>query len=183
MIGLLNATDDELLTATDAASFEQFYRRHFESVLAFFARRTRDPELAADLTAETFAAALLARRRYRAGRGRADSWLFSIAYRKLSDARRRGRAEDRALRRLGLEAPALTGDDVAWIERLGSEDRAWPLVDELPADQRDAIRAYVVDERDYGDIAAATHSSQAAVRKRVSRGLAVLLRRRMGANG
>jgi RNA polymerase sigma-70 factor (ECF subfamily) len=179
--GLLSATDDELLTATDAASFEQFYRRHFEAVLAFFARRTRDPELAADLCAETFAAALLARRRYRAGRGRADSWLFSIAYRKLSDTRRRGRAEDRALRRLGAQPPALTGDDVAWIEQLGTEERAWPLVEDLPADQREAIRAYVVDERGYDEIAQATHTSQAVVRKRVSRGLAVV-RRRMGVN-
>jgi RNA polymerase sigma factor (sigma-70 family) len=179
VIGLLTASDDELLTATDAASFEQFYRRHFESVLAFFVRRTRDPELAADLCAETFAAALLARRRYRAGRGRADSWLFSIAYRKLSDTRRRGRAEDRALRRLGAQAPALTSDDLAWIEQLGAADRASQLVEELPADQREAIRAYVVDERGYDDIATATHSSQAAVRKRVSRGLTVV-RRRMG---
>jgi hypothetical protein len=43
VIGLIPATDDELLTATDTASFECFYRRRFEAVLAFFARRTRDP--------------------------------------------------------------------------------------------------------------------------------------------
>jgi RNA polymerase sigma-70 factor, ECF subfamily len=179
VIGLMTATDDELLTATDAASFEQFYRRHFESVLAFFARRTHDPEVAADLTAETFAAALLARRRYRPGRGRADSWLFSIAYRKLSDSRRRGRAEDRALRRLGVRAPALSEDDAEWIDQLAQADRAAPLVAELPADQRAAIRARVVHGREYDEIARVTQSSEAAVRKRVSRGLAVL-RRRLG---
>ena len=80
-----------LLSATDTRSFELFYRRHFESLLGFFARRIRDPELAADLTAETFAAALSSRRRYRPGKGRADSWPFSIAYHKLADARRRKR--------------------------------------------------------------------------------------------
>jgi RNA polymerase sigma factor (sigma-70 family) len=180
-MALITSSDDELLTAPDTASFEVFYRRHFESVLAFFARRTRDPELAADLAAETFAAALLARRRYRAGRGRADSWLFSIAYRKLSDAQRRGRAEDRALRRLGTHRPELTDEDVAWIEQLADEDRAIPLVAELPPDQRDAIRAYVVDGRGYADIAAAEQASPAAIRKRVSRGLAVV-RARMGAS-
>jgi RNA polymerase sigma-70 factor (ECF subfamily) len=179
VIGLITATDDELLAATDATSFECFYRRHFEAVLAFFARRTRDPELAADLTAETFAAALVARRRYRPGRGRADSWLFSIAYRKLSDTRRRGRAEDRALRRLGMQPPELSEDDLAWIEQLADADQASPLVSELPAEQRDAIQAYVVDERDYADIARSAGTSQATVRKRVSRGLTVL-RRRMG---
>jgi RNA polymerase sigma factor (sigma-70 family) len=179
VIGLITATDDELLTAADPAAFEHFYRRHFEGVLAFFARRTRDPELAADLTAETFAAALVARRRYRPGRGRADSWLFSIAYRKLSDTRRRGRAEDRALRRLGLRPPELSDDDIAWIEQLATDDRALELLADLPDDQADAIRAHVVDERDYDEIARDTHTSQATVRKRVSRGLAVV-RRRMG---
>jgi len=177
----MSATDEELLLATDAASFEAFYRRHFENVLAFFARRTRDPELAADLAAETFAAALLARRRFRAGGGRGDSWLFSIAYRKLSDARRKGRAEDRALRRLGMRRPELTEDEVTWIAQLAEEVRAEPLVDALPAAQRDAIRAHVIERRDYDEIADAAHTSQAVVRKRVSRGLAVL-RRRMGAS-
>ena len=62
MVGL-SPTDDELLAAGDVASFEQFYRRHFEGVLAFFARRAATREQAADLTAETFAAAFVARRR------------------------------------------------------------------------------------------------------------------------
>ena len=56
-------SDEDLLAASDGASFEAFYRRHAERMLGYFARRTRDAELAADLTAETFAAALAARRR------------------------------------------------------------------------------------------------------------------------
>src|SRR5215211_237330 len=70
------ASDDELLTSRELGSFAVFYRRHVEGVLAFFARRTRDAELAADLTAETFAGAPPARdgadradrRRHRADR-------------------------------------------------------------------------------------------------------------------
>ena len=77
-------SDAELLSAGDTASFEHFYRRHFEAVLGFFARRTRDPELAADLTAETFAAALTARRRYRPQKGSAGAWLYGIALKKLA---------------------------------------------------------------------------------------------------
>jgi DNA-directed RNA polymerase specialized sigma24 family protein len=42
-------------------------------------RRTRDAELAADLTAETFAAALAARARFDPGRGSASAWLFGLA--------------------------------------------------------------------------------------------------------
>jgi DNA-directed RNA polymerase specialized sigma24 family protein len=37
---------------------EAFYRRHAVPVLGYLVRRTRDPELGADLTAETFASAL-----------------------------------------------------------------------------------------------------------------------------
>jgi DNA-directed RNA polymerase specialized sigma24 family protein len=141
------ATDEELLIQQDAASFELFYDRYFERLLAFFSRRTPDAGLAADLTAETFAAALAARRRYRRRHGRADSWLFAIGYHKLADAQRRGCAEDRARRRLGIERIELTDDDIARIERLGQPDTVAALVRELPPDQREAIQAHVVEER------------------------------------
>ena len=73
---LPDTTDEQLLSARDAASFELFYCRHVESMLGFFARRTGDPELAADLCAETFAAALAGRRRYRTEAGAAAAWLY-----------------------------------------------------------------------------------------------------------
>jgi hypothetical protein len=49
-------TDEALLLAarTDTDAFTQFYRRHAGTVLGYLVRRTRDPELGADLTAETF---------------------------------------------------------------------------------------------------------------------------------
>ncbi|MGD0387294.1 MAG: hypothetical protein ABSB73_14320 [Solirubrobacteraceae bacterium] len=53
-------TDAELLIAAreDAEAFGEFYDRHIAKVLAFFRRRVPDAELAMDLAAETFAAAL-----------------------------------------------------------------------------------------------------------------------------
>jgi RNA polymerase sigma factor (sigma-70 family) len=173
------ATDEELLIQQDAASFELFYDRYFDRLLTFFSRRTRNAELAADLTAETFAAALAARRRYRRRGGRADSWLFAIAYHKLADAQRRGCAEDRARRRLGIERIELTDDDIARIERLGERDSVAALVRDLPADQQAAIQAHVIEERPYGEIAVELGTSEAVVRKRVSRGLAAI-RERLG---
>src|SRR3954469_12736923 len=60
------AVSDEVpLPGTAPAGFEEFYGRHVDALLGFFSRRTRDAELAADLTAETFAAALSAPRRFR----------------------------------------------------------------------------------------------------------------------
>ena len=51
------------------------------------------------------------------------------------------------------------------------------LLQRLPADQRAAIEARVLDEQEYELIAAATQTSEAAIRKRVSRGLASLRRK------
>src|ERR1044071_7140528 len=113
--------DDELLAGQDVASFALFYRRHVDAMLGFFSRRTRDAELAADLTAETFAAALTARRRYRPDKGSAGAWLYGIAMKKLADAQRRGYVERRARRRLGMERIELTDADIARIDALAGD--------------------------------------------------------------
>jgi len=168
-------TDEDLLTASDAASFEAFYLRHVDTLLGYFARRTGDAELSADLVSETFAAALAGRRRYRPRKGAAGAWLFGIASRKLADAQRRGYAERRMCRRLGMERIELTDADIARIEALGGN----ALLEGLPEGQVEAIRAHVIDERSYGEIAGELATSEAVVRKRVSRGLATA-RRRIG---
>jgi RNA polymerase sigma-70 factor, ECF subfamily len=175
----LARSDEELLAGRDPASFELFYVRHVDGVLGFFARRTGDAELAADLTAETFAAALLGRRRFRPQTGAASAWLFGIAMNKLADAQRRGYAERRACRRLGMERLELSDEDIARIDSLG-EESASALLELLGAEQREAIRAHVLEERSYAEIAARGRVSEAVVRKRVSRGLAAV-RARMGA--
>ena len=171
-------SDDDLLTTDDAEAFGMFYDRHVRTVLGYFARRTGDAEVAADLTAETFASALTARRRYRPGGAPAVAWLFAIAARRLSDYHRRGRVEMRAQRALAMERVPLGSEDAEMVRML-AEDAAVSLLTGLPPDQRAAVRSHVVDGRTYGDIAAAQRVSEQAVRQRVSRGLASL-RARMG---
>jgi len=171
-------SDDDLLTTDDAEAFGMFYDRHVHSVLGYFARRTGEPERAADLTAETFASALAARRRYRPGGAPAVAWLFAIAARRLADYHRRGRVDARAQRVLAMEPVPLGAEDAEMVRMLG-EDTAVSLLSGLPADQRAAIRWHVVDDRSYGEIAADQRVSEQVVRQRVSRGLAAL-RARMG---
>jgi RNA polymerase sigma factor (sigma-70 family) len=166
-------SDDELLAAGGPDGFALFYRRHVDSILRYFARSTRDAELAADLTAEAFAAALEARRRFKPGGPPAQAWLYGIASRKLADYHRRGYAEDRARRRLGMERIEPTDADLRRIEALADAEVVL-LVEELPPDQRRAVRARVVDERGYGEIARELEISPAGARKRVSRGLAAV---------
>jgi RNA polymerase sigma-70 factor (ECF subfamily) len=167
------ATDEELLVSGEPASFGLFYERRVREVLGFMMRRTGDPEVAADLTAETFAAAIVARRRFRPDGAPAGAWLFAIARRKLVDYQRRGYADDRARRRLGMERRTPAEEDAALIRLLG-DDVTIRWLDALPGDQRAAIEARVLDDRPYAEIAGELGTSEATVRMRVSRGLASL---------
>ena len=172
-------TDEELLTSHELGSFALFYRAHVDELLGFFCRRTRDAELAADLTAETFAAALAGRRRFRPEAGSATAWLFGIATKQLAAAQRRAAAERRARRRLGMERIELLDADIERINALGPWTSARVWVERLAPEQRDAITAHVIHGRGYEELAEASHTSEAVVRKRVSRGLAAV-RQRMG---
>jgi RNA polymerase sigma-70 factor (ECF subfamily) len=163
--------DEGLLAAarSEPAAFGAFYRRNEDRILRYFLARVGDPEVAADLTAETFAAALSSAHRFRPRKEPAVAWLFGIARNNLAMSRRQGRVEARARRRLGMAPLVLTDES---IERIAALDRtALALVDELPGDQREAVRARVIDERDYPEIAKDLRCSEAVVRKRVSRGL------------
>lgn len=167
--------DEAILAALDTApeGYAVFYRRHVAGLLGYFLRRTHDPELAADLCAETFAAALDGAHRFDPARGPAVAWLYGIARRLLAHADRRGAVEDRARRRLGMAPLDLTDAAIERIEALaGSEAALAQALAELPAEQRAAIQARVIDERDYDEIALAAHTSQSVIRQRVSRGLA-----------
>jgi RNA polymerase sigma factor (sigma-70 family) len=173
--------DDQLLDAFvrgDPDAFVAFYRRHLASILAFFLRRTGDPELTADLTAEVFAAALLAARRYQPGKEPALAWLYGIAAHKLADSRRRGRVEARARKRLALEPLVIEDEDIGRIDQLAatadSQASVEAAVRELPEAQRDAVLARVVEERPYAEIAERMACSEMVVRQRVSRGLRTL---------
>jgi RNA polymerase sigma-70 factor (ECF subfamily) len=61
--------------------FELLYRSQFGGVSAFFARRSRDPQTVADLTADTFFAAMRSFGTFDPARGSAPAWLFAIARR------------------------------------------------------------------------------------------------------
>jgi RNA polymerase sigma factor (sigma-70 family) len=171
--------DEALLVAgrRDGEAFGLFYSRRVNAVLAFFLRRTGDRELAADLTAETFAAALAALPRYRPDRSAALAWLFTIAHRKLVDSIRRGQVEDRARKRLGLQALVFSDEDIELVEHraaAAAEDSALRALEKLSSAQRAAIEGRVLQEAQYDELARRLKCSESVARKRVSRGLAEL---------
>jgi RNA polymerase sigma factor (sigma-70 family) len=152
-------------------AFAVFYSRHERRIITYFLRRTSNPEVAADLAAETFARALESRRRFDSTRGPAIAWLFGIAANVLAESVRIGRVEHAARERLRLEPMVLDDAALAAIATLadGSE-----LLAGLPPAEAEAIGARVIDERGYPEIAAQIGCSEAVVRQRVSRGLARL---------
>ena len=178
--------DRDLLVAarTDREAFAELYRRHVAGVLAYFARSLGRSDLAFDLTAETFAAALLALPQYEPTAAPGHAWLYAIAHNRLVDSLRRGEAEARARERLGMHAIVLNDEGESAvsriIERLDGR-AALELVQDLPPEQRQALTERFLEGRDYAEIAAGMRCSEQVVRKRVSRGL-LGLRARLGEN-
>lgn len=169
--------DSELLTAIashDQQACAVFYRRHLPRTVAYLMRETRDPELAADLTAEVFASVIVSARRYKPRTETAAPWVMGIARNVLAHSRRCGRVQDRVRRRLAIEPLELDDDDLERTETLARREMGsvTELVEALPVGERDAVKARVLEERSYSEIAASLHCSEMVVRKRVSRGLA-----------
>ena len=79
------ATDAQLLESADSDpdAFARLYERYETLVIGYLMRRVGDPETAADLTAEVFAAALEAASRYRPAGATAAPWLLAIAHNTL----------------------------------------------------------------------------------------------------
>lgn len=180
-------TDTELLLASrnDPSAFIEVYRRHSEAVLRYVAGRVLDPEVAAELTAETFAEAFASRGSYRDTGADGVAWIYGIAKHQLGRYFRRGRVDTEARRKLAMPLRPLPDEDyerieelidlapirVALVEALGT----------LDADQRRALELRVVDGLPYPEVAAKLSCGEQAARQRVSRGLrklALLLQER-----
>jgi RNA polymerase sigma factor (sigma-70 family) len=63
------------------AEFERLYRANVDAVTAYFARRAADPQVVADLTADTFVAAITSFGSFDPRKGTARAWVFGIARR------------------------------------------------------------------------------------------------------
>jgi len=89
--------------------FEMVYRSHVAAVTAFFARRSRDPQVVADLTADTFVEAIKSFGTSPPMRGSERAWLFVIARRVYAKhCARTTRRQDAARRDSGRQ---ILGED------------------------------------------------------------------------
>ena len=160
-------------------NFGAFYAANATPMLLYFLRRVPEPEVATDLTAETFAQALVSRKKFR-GRTteEATAWLYGIARNQLTGFIRKGRTERKALDRLGIAAPSLTEEEqeraIELADSEGLRSAVQGALAELSIDQQAALRLRIVDELDYSEVASRLQISNEAARARVHRGLCSL---------
>lgn len=171
--------DDLPRIAFDPAAFETFYREHVEAVQRSIARRVADPQLAADLTADVFLAAIDAAPRYRSGRGSPSAWLFGIARVVIAAERRRSAREHRANARI-VGRRLLEVDDVArMVGRIDAAAHARALyeaLDELPEGERAVLELVALDDLSVKEAAAALGIRAVAARVRLHRARSSLRR-------
>ena len=166
---------------SNADAFANFYELYVGRVSVYFVRRIFDPEVAVDLTAETFALALERRRQFRGRCAEEEQgWLFAIARNLLHGYWRKGQIEQAAVARLGLERPSLGTEDIEYLHRQAGLDglrgRLSQALDAVRPDQAAAIRARILEEREYPEIAAEFETTPDVIRARVSRGLKTMQR-------
>jgi RNA polymerase sigma factor (sigma-70 family) len=161
---------------TDPEGFVALYRRESPMLLTFCARRVLDAETALDLVAETFALAFKGRRSFRGSTEvEARAWLLTIARRQISQYLRKGALDRKLVQKVGIAVPAMAPDEIAEVDRRAGLPQLRAVLGaelaKLSADQREALRLRVVEERSYEEVAASLGVSEATARARVSRGL------------
>ena len=153
-------SDVELLRAarTDPDAFGDFYRRHAVAVERWIRAQTRDMATAADLTAETFAQALVSLGRFRGTSDEsARGWLYGIARNLVRRYHRRGRVELVTCQKLGIQLdhdPDELAEIESQIDAAIQKPELTQALNTLPDTQRQALQLRVVDEMDYATTAA-----------------------------
>jgi RNA polymerase sigma factor (sigma-70 family) len=159
-------TDADLLSrymqAGDEAAFTALVRAHERLVIGTAARITGNAELARDVAQQVFAT--LAQKGWMlTDRTSLAGWLHHAARHVALRVARSETARNRRHEQLTLDNPAAPESDV------------WPMLEEalatLPDAEREAVVMHHLQDRSYAEMATALGLTEAAARKRVSRGI------------
>lgn len=149
----------ERLRSGDHQAFERLVGRHGEMIYNLNLRIVHDPELAKDLTQETFIRAYRAIGRFR-GESGVSTWLYRIAYHVAMDelGKARYRFESDPLEEApadeAIEEQRGAGDTdfLDEIERSEEIRRAVGMIDRLKPEQRSALMLYYPGGKSYREI-------------------------------
>jgi RNA polymerase sigma factor (sigma-70 family) len=117
--------------ADRVSEFETLYRANVAAVTAYFARRSADPQTVADLTADTFVAAITSFATFDPRKGTSRAWVFGIA-RRIYAAHCQAHSQQRSRMERLAGRRELDGDEVGeLIDRIDAERAGRGLVTEL----------------------------------------------------
>ena len=157
--------------------FEAFYRHHIRFVERFVARRFRDVEDVADLTADIFLAAIDSAATYQPARGAPIAWLYGIA-RNVVAARLRQRSRDLQTVSKVSGQRLLDADAIARLEeQIDAERRCRRLYDALgalPVRDRALIEMVSVDGMSVSEAAGLLGMKPGPARVRLHRSRALV---------
>src|SRR5919197_751785 len=148
-------------------AFEHLYAEHAEALLGFLVYRTGDRVLAEDILADTFERVLRARRRFDPRKGKAKTWLYTIALNCLRDHARRRSAESRALERTGVAEGAASPP----MEGVDDRDALNRALTTLSEEERESIALRFGADLTVPEIAKLTGEKLTTVEGRVYRAL------------
>ena len=177
----MTRNDAELLKAAwqDPEAFREFYDRYAVWIRSWFLRHTGSEPGSLDLTAETFAQAWHASRRFRdEADGSGAPWLFGIARNLLRQYHKHNRIESAARERMGLQPMSAECEDYERVDERSEVSSLAPLLRHalraLPVEQRRALELRIVHQLPYEAVAGRLGCTQNAARLRVSRALRAL---------
>jgi RNA polymerase sigma-70 factor, ECF subfamily len=160
-----------------AAEFERLYRANVDAVTAYFARRTADPHVVADLTADTFVTAITGFGSFDPGRGTARAWVFGIARHVYAAHCEAHSQQQRRLQRLAGRRDLDPDQLEELLERVDAERAGRDLVTRLatlPDRDREVIELVDLAGLRPKEAAAALGITPGAVRMRLMRARAFL---------
>lgn len=175
-------SDAALIEASlvDPGRFAAIFDRHSDVILRYACVRV-GPDVAEDVTADTFLAAFRGRGRYDLSRADARPWLYGIAVRQIAGHRR---AEVRQRRLLSVIPAELLTDDFGdrSAERVTAEQlgpRLAGVLAGLPRRDRELLLLTAWAELSYAESAEALGITVSAVRSRLTR-IRARLRKALG---
>jgi RNA polymerase sigma-70 factor (ECF subfamily) len=162
--------------AGELDAFEALYRRHQAGIYTFIRSQVGEPELAADLTQDTFVRAWQSLSRLRAV-GAFRSWLHRIAANLVRDEVKSGRARlemvasDLASDDGAMPEPAARGDEGPVATLIGQELKTelWSALATLSPEQRGAVIMHHLEGMSMQEIAEATGVRPGTVMSRLAR--------------
>ena len=176
------ASDADLIVQSqkEPGLFTAVFDRHSAEILRYVYARL-GPDLAEDVTAETFLAAFQSRGRYDGAWSDARPWLYGIAMRQISRHRRAEARRLRLLRSAPADGPAEDHSDRAaervTAQRLGP--RLAAALAALPRQDRELLLLVAWAELSYAEAATALGTTTSAVKARLHR-IRVRLRQELG---